>query len=377
VAPDRTRSRYDSLVPTPARSPVALALLGAALTACSGLNVCRIPAPALPTASPPVEPAPLRIAVAFEPAEALTLAVHWDNTWVFPLGPPLRGAFEAVASELSRPPDGASGAGAGMEPDAILAVHVRAFRVALPNVPGRIAELDVESTLRTRSGEVLATVRAPAASPRDRPFAFPSCEVFEDAAAAAVRDAAVRTRAALATAPRVAALRAAPAGWTSPAPPPEAAGAKPGPSPPGTTPDTLPLIDLRPRIEQFSDLRWPAERDPLVKAQVDRIASRRSAGATLAGIGGASGVLAILLAVGWKETYYYPPPPDARRWTRYPEAAAILGVTAAVSLVAALAVWPSRETWREPVDLWNARHPDEPLELATPPAPPVAAAPDP
>jgi hypothetical protein len=83
-----------------------------------------------------------------------------------------------------------------------------------------------------------------------------------------------------------------------------------------------------------------------------------------------------MLAIGFKQDYYYPPPPGAPTWKRYPEAAAVAGGIAVVSLAAAITVWPRRDTWREPVDLWNARHPDEPLELVTP-SPAPAAAPDP
>ena len=338
-------------MPALARFAAALTL---ALTGCAGVNVCRIAPPTVPAAAPPLDPLPLRIAVAVEPVEALTVSVTFDRTWVFPLEAPLRGAFEGVARELSRPVPAGTAPGRDLDPDAVLSVRMLGFHASLPNLPRRRAAIELETTLRTRAGAVLASVRGQGASPSDVPFAFISCPVMEEAAAAAIEDVAKRTRDALAAAPGVTALRGAPH-----APAGASALAAAGPSPvlaakPG---------DLRPRIEEFSDLRWPAARDLVVAARVDRLTTRRKASGVLTSVGSVSALLAIWAGVGIKQTYYAPAPPDAPRRKRYPEAAAALGVTALTSFVAAIAVWPGVDTWREVVDLWNRRNPDEPLEF--------------
>jgi hypothetical protein len=332
-------------------APFAAALLGAALAACAapGVQICRVPTPRLPPPPARADPVPFRVAASFDPSDVLTVTLR-SGTRVLPLGEPLLGAFEQAARDLSRSPPRSPEPPASAEGDATLSVGVSAFRPGIP------VEIDVEATLRAPEGRVLAAVRATGRSPGGVPFSGVDCEGMVDACASAIGDAAARIRDALASAPAVAALR------SRGIPPP---GPASGPEPPA--------VDLRPRVEQFADLRWPAARDPVVASRVEALAARRSTSQTLAGVGVTSLLTAALAAIPRTECSFgvcsdHP--------VSHPEVAAAFGIASAALLAAAIAVWPGRDAWREVVDLWNRRHPDQPLEVApAPPADPDGRAP--
>jgi hypothetical protein len=162
---------------------------------------------------------------------------------------------------------------------------------------------------------------------------------------AAIASAAARTRDALTVAPGFVALGpAAPAPDSTPAAPP----------------------DLRPRITELWDLRWAADRDPVVAERVETLASRRTWSVGLAGAGAAFLLTSAMALVPKKECAYGV---CSEKPIVHKDVAAVFGIGAAVSLVAAALVWP-RDAAREGVGLWNRRHPDQPLEYAPPPPTP-------
>jgi hypothetical protein len=331
------------------------AVLLAALSACATAErrEFRLPPPSLPAPASPIERVPLSIGTSVEPVQPLQIGgAGGTELWTLPLEEPIRTAFGEVAAALSSVDPAPASSVAAAVTDATLRVR----KLSLDLVPP--ARIELATALVTRQGVTLASVTrtgwGPAVErPRER-------RVPADVAAelsAAIASAAARTRDALAIAPEVAALR--------PAPAPAGAGA--GAAPPGTA------AEPRPRITEFWDLRWAADRDPVVAERVEVLASRRSTGRTLAGAGAVSLLAAALAAIPRTECAFgvcsdHP--------VSHPEVAAVFGVVSAALLVAAIAVWPAGGGVREGVDLWNRRHPDQPLEVApAPPADPDGRAP--
>ncbi len=334
---------------------VGAAALCAALGACATAPApreYRLPPPVL---SPPAAPIPrvaLVIATSVEHVEPLSFGGRDASHpgWTLSVDEPLREAFAEVAASLSSMDPALASSGSGRSPDATLFVRKLRLNVLPP------VEIELESTLATRDGTVLASVTRTGWGPKLEGAGLARVPAgIAGELSAAIESAAGKARDALAVAPRLVALQRPPTSTPT------------STSTPTPTSTSTPTPDLRPKIAEFWDLRWPADRDPVVAARVETLASRRSWSVNLALGGAVSLGTAALFAIPRKECAYGACT-DGR--VSHPEAAAAFAIVGGAALVAAIALWPGESSWREVVNLWNGRHPDQPLELAPPPAPP-------
>lgn len=149
----------------------------------------------------------------------------------------------------------------------------------------------------------------------------------------------------------------------APAAPGEGEGAAPAPA--------APDLRVRPRIATLPDLRPFAGADPAVGERLDRLRTRRNV--AVAAFGGAivSGIVgAVVTMVRTADEVGEPCPSVAAggECRIGPDYGPTL-VAGGVSLVLAglgFAVLPKRSDVAETVALWNARHPEAPLELEQP-----------
>jgi hypothetical protein len=282
---------------------------------------------------------------------------------ILPTGAVVRSAFEDVARDVLASDAPAPGEGPASAAGA-LTVHVtryRAYNVAY-------AEIDVDAAL-TAGGEVLSHVVVTGRSPSDAAWSPDTCSMLDRAAESAIADAASRVRAALASSPAVGAWRAG-----GRAAPQTVATQRPDLAPDGA----LAKVDLRPppRIGQFTDLAWAAERDPVVKARLDGISHRRLASVVLGSTSVVGLAVAVKIAAGGDLGCGPAPcvePPGHQERAGNPKAAAVVGTISAALAVAAVILWP-RSSVDETVRLWNGRHPDQTIDRAPePPQPPPYA----